>query len=223
VRILALDTASAFGSIALLEDDETIDERWMHSDEGFSHTLFSHIEEALGNAGWAAGSIDCFAAGSGPGSFTGVRVALAAAKGLAEPGKRAVAGVSNLQALASFGTAPLRAALLDARRGEVYAALYRADLSVRQPEEVGPLPEWLKRLPDEEIEFLVQDVNFAREALRGTRFESAPVRPVPRALAAAIGRLAAAEIRKGGAPESAGVDANYVRRSDAELFWRDRV
>ncbi len=70
--------------------------------------------------------VDCFAAASGPGSFTGVRVGLACVKGLAEAlGKPAVA-VSNLRAIASFGTAPWRAVVLDARRGEIYGAVYDA-------------------------------------------------------------------------------------------------
>ena len=72
--------------------------------------------------------MDCFAAASGPGSFTGVRVGLAAVKGLAEAAGKRVVAVSNLRALAFFGSAPLRATVIDARRGEVYAALYNSRL-----------------------------------------------------------------------------------------------
>ena len=81
--------------------------------------------------------MDAFASASGPGSFTGVRVGLTAVKGLAEATGRKVIAVSNLQALAWHGSRPLRAAVLDARRGEVYGGVYDAALQLVQEEVVG--------------------------------------------------------------------------------------
>ncbi len=90
----------------------------------------------MNGSGTTVHQMECFAAASGPGSFTGVRVGLAAAKGLAEAtGKRMVA-VSNLRALAAFGTAPLRATVIDARRGEIYGAVYNSQLELVMPEVV---------------------------------------------------------------------------------------
>jgi len=138
-------------------------------------------------------------------------------KGLAEAtGKPAVA-VSNLQALATFGTAPLRAVVLDARRGEVYGAVYDAAARLVEPEVVAPFAAWIETLPAGEMEFVSPDFTLFRAALAGTRFAHIPVRTAPRALAAAIARLAAvAEPR-----DPAALDANYVRRSDAELLWKE--
>src|SRR4029077_10961605 len=86
--------------------------------------------------------IDCFASASGPGAFTGVRVSLACVKGLAEALGRPAVGVSNLEVLARFGTDPVRAAVLDARRGELYGALYDAAGRQITDEGVALPPPW---------------------------------------------------------------------------------
>src|SRR4051812_38266104 len=121
---LAIDTAAEFGSIALLDNDRVREEVLLHAPEGFSGILFSEIDTLLKRQNALLSEIDLFAAASGPGGFTGVRVGLSAIKGLAEAMQKPAAGVSNLEALATFGTGSgLRAPLIDARRGEVYAAL----------------------------------------------------------------------------------------------------
>jgi tRNA threonylcarbamoyladenosine biosynthesis protein TsaB len=220
-RILALDTTTRFGSLALLEDHRLVDELLLHSNEGFGHILFQHLAKLLDKNSWKLPDLDCFAAAAGPGSFTGVRVGLAAVKGLAETLRKPVVAVSNLQAVAWFGTAPLRATLLDARRGQIYGALYNAALELVLPETVASFPEWLNTLPQHDLEFLSTDLAPFRAALAGTRFEKLPARDVPRALASAIGSIAAARFQAGLARDPAEIDANYVRRSDAELFWKD--
>jgi len=152
-----------------------------------------------------------------------VRVGLAAAKGLAEGHVKPVVAVSNLAAVAWFGTAALRAVVVDARRGEIYGAVYNAALEPVSPEVVTRFPDWLRSLPDGELEFLSPDFAPFRAALAGTRFEHMPLREVPRALAGAIGLIAATRLRKGLAQDPALIDANYVRRSDAERFWQDKL
>ena len=114
----------------------------------------------------------------------------------------------------------MRAVLLDARRGEVYAAVYDANLRVVVPEAVIALPVWLAGLPDAELEFIAPDFAPFRAALSGTRFVDAPVLTAPRALAGTVARIAWSEWQRGEAQDPAAVDANYVRRSDAELFWK---
>lgn len=220
-RILALDTTTASGSLALAEASHLRDEVVLHSPDGFGHILHRELTSLLERNGWKLEEIDCFAAASGPGSFTGVRVGLAAVKGLAASLDKPAVAVSNLQALASFGAAPLRAAVVDARRGEIYGAVYNAELEIVSPETVLRFEEWLKTLPEGEIEFISADFTPYRQALDGTRFERARVCPAPRALASAVARIAALRLAAGAAPDPAGIDANYVRRSDAELFWKD--
>src|SRR5579859_6476501 len=121
--------------------------RSLEAPGGFAHVIYGYLEQLLRRHAVDLPAIECFAAASGPGSFTGVRVGLACVKGLAEAcGKPAVA-VSNLRALASFGSAPLRAVVMDARRGEVYAAVYDSEGYLAAPETVVRLAVWLDALP----------------------------------------------------------------------------
>jgi tRNA threonylcarbamoyladenosine biosynthesis protein TsaB len=208
--VLAVDTTHEYGSIAL--NAEVVP---LHSPSGFAHVIYPHIRDLLDRLGVRLDAVDCFAAASGPGSFTGVRVGLACIKGLAEAlGKPAVA-VSNLEALAAFGSAPLRAVLLDARRGDIYGAVYDAAGRQLVPETVGKLGEWLASLPQGELELISTDFAPFGNALPAPRITA------PRALAGAVARIAAARLSRSEACDPAALDANYVRRSDAELFWKE--
>ena len=215
--ILSVDTTSEFGSIALTEGDKTVEEIPLHSPDGFGHILFQRIEQLLARHNVKVNQMDCFAAGSGPGSFTGVRVGLTAVKGLAEATGKRVVAVSNLRALAFFGTAPLRATVLDARRGEVYGAVYNDRLEIESAETVMKFPAWLATLPKHGFEFIA--VDFA--PFRASVDPNIPVITAPRSLAAAIGQIASIEYKNDRASDPAEIDANYVRRSDAELFWSE--
>ena len=199
--MLAIDTTSDLGSIALAEDGRLLEQVALHSADGFAHMLFGEIEQLLVRHKLKITDIEGFAAAAGPGAFTGVRVGLTAAKGLAEATARKVVAISNLQALASFGTQPLRAPVIDARRGEVFVAIYDSDLRLVSEEVVVKFDDWMKASPRGDIEII-----------QGTR-----------ELASAIAIIAAARFQAGLGQDPADIDANYVRRSDAELFWRDRI
>jgi len=218
--ILAIDTTHELGSIALLSEDQLLEETPLDGQNGFGEILFGQLSRLLDRHACRLEDIDCFAAAAGPGSFTGVRIGLACVKGLAEATGKSVAPVSNLQALAAFGAGPFRATVLDARRGEVYGAVYDADLELAAPETVMRFPDWLNTLPESSLEFISIDFSPFRPALTGTRFDAAPVIEAPRAIAGAIARIAAARFRCGQAVDPAVVDANYVRRSDAELLFK---
>jgi tRNA threonylcarbamoyladenosine biosynthesis protein TsaB len=217
VTILALDTTSEFGSLAIRAEGQTVAEVALHSPEGFAHLIFPAIERLLGDARLALQQIDCFAAASGPGSFTGIRVGLSAVKGLAEALGKPTVGVSNLRAMSSFGNLAHRAVVLDARRGEVFAAVYDSNLNLLAPEAVWKFSAWLDNLELPLYEFIWTAGAPFRSALEGTRFAAMPFIDVPRNLAAAIGRCAESDEWL----DPAALDANYVRRSDAELFWKD--
>ena len=215
--ILALDTTAEFGSIAICEQDRVVEEVPLHSLDGFAHVLYGELEQLLRRHDARIQDLDCFAAASGPGSFTGVRVGLAAAKGLAFATGKRVVPVSNLQALAWFGSAPLRATVIDARRGEIYGAVYNDRLEIVVPETVIKFEDWLKLLPPRDFEFISTDFSPFQSLVDPL----IPVVTAPRALATAIGRIAWTKFRAGTTLDPADVDANYVRRSDAELFWKD--
>ena len=213
--ILALDTTHEFGSVALVRGPEIVEELPLHAPNGFSHMLYPHLAALLDRHRIPLPSVDLFAAASGPGSFTGVRVGLSCIKGLAEALRRPAVAISNLQALSTFGTAALRAVVIDARRGEIYGALYDSAARLVSPEVVAKLSTWLATLPAT-LEFISPDFAPFQSELATSRFAAAPVVTAPRSLAAAIARLALAAEPQ----DPAALDANYVRRSDAELLWK---
>ena len=115
-----------------------------------------------------------------------------------------------------------RKSLGEDHQSERTPGLFDEGLQPVVEEMVLKFPEWLQALPEGEIEFLSTGFAPYRPALTGTRFESAKVTDAPRAQAGAIGRIAAREYAAGRAVDPAAVDANYVRRADAELKWKDR-
>ena len=217
LRLLAVDTTSESGSIALADGECVIEEVPLHAPDGFAHILFDEIARLLARHSLGLANIDCFASAAGPGSFTGVRVGLTAVKGLAEANRRNAVAISNLQALAFFGSRALRAPILDARRGEIYGAVYDAEFRVVQAEAVMPFEAWIaglsSALPQGDLEIVTN--GFALPA------QPYPIIQAPRALAGAIAQIAARRFSEGLALDPAQIDANYVRRSDAELLWRD--
>ncbi len=178
--------------------------------DGFAQLLFPAIQGLLERHNWTLRQVELFAVASGPGSFTGVRVGLAAVKGLAEASRRPAQAVSNLRALAGLGTGRLRMSLINARRGEAYLGLYDHDLRMVQAERVGQLHSLLMDRPLE-AELITREIWAELVATE------VAVRVDGRPLASVVARLA---IRDGGV-DPAALDANYVRRSDADGRWQD--
>jgi len=127
MRILALETATLAGSAALLDGSRVVGESVLDIALTHSERLMAMVDRLLTDCGWRVSALDGLAVSIGPGSFTGLRVGVATAKGLALALGLPVAAVPTLDALAEnlpFAEAPV-CPLLDARKGEVYLALYR--------------------------------------------------------------------------------------------------
>lgn len=216
MKLLAVDVTGDWGSLAILEGASVLEEVELHSPDGFGHMLFPAIQELMAKHSLTLRDLDGFAAASGPGSFTGVRVGLSAVKGLAEALELKVAAVSNLQALASLGRAALRAPVIDARRGQIFGAVYAEDLGIVQEETVMEFSRWAAQLPAD-VELVTRGLAIPPELRRFAVTEAS------RPLAAAIGRIGAWRFGQGMEQDPMEIDANYVRRSDAELFWKDAV
>jgi tRNA threonylcarbamoyladenosine biosynthesis protein TsaB len=122
-----------------------------------------------------------------------------------------------LQALATFGQAPLRAAVLDARRGQIYGAVYNASGHLVSEEVVAALAAWLPTLPTADLQF----IRIEGQQLALPLPPEAAIATAPRSQAAAIAAIALGRLEAGLASDPAALDANYVRRSDAELFWTE--
>ncbi|NLW48094.1 MAG: tRNA (adenosine(37)-N6)-threonylcarbamoyltransferase complex dimerization subunit type 1 TsaB [Firmicutes bacterium] len=125
--ILGLDTATPWGTIALGDSEETFFEITLKSGKGGGEYLLSLLEHFFAKSGKDLSEVDLIAVGTGPGSYTGIRVGLAAVRGLAEGLKIPAVGISTLRIIAEncIQAAEWVAVVLDARRGSVYAALYQ--------------------------------------------------------------------------------------------------
>ncbi len=138
MNILALDTATAACSAALMRDGALAARRHVAMMRGHAEALMPMVEEVMAEAGAAYAELDLIATTVGPGTFTGLRVGLAAARGLALAGGLPGVGVTTLEALAHGVDADLRAgrpvaAVLDARRGAVYLQCFDGDLAPLGP------------------------------------------------------------------------------------------
>jgi len=124
--ILAIDTASRSCSVAVMDGEELLAEINDVSGQTHSRHLMSMVDQAISMSVGHSGEIDGYAVTQGPGSFTGLRIGISAAKGLAEATGKPLVGVSSLQALAwqIFQTDAIVIPMLDARRKEVYTARY---------------------------------------------------------------------------------------------------
>ena len=224
MRVLALDTASEMGAIALVKEDTLLAEIRLRVEKTHSRNLWRTIHFLLAETGWRLEQVDLWAVSTGPGSFTGVRIGLATVKGLAWVTQKPVIGVSTLEVLAWTATPTpyLICPILDARRQEVYCAFYRstptgAVLMVREPGHLKPLA--LVQEIREPTVFLGNGVRRYQEILRehlGSRARLAEVWSHPRSGFA----LAAIAQRRflGGEGQSAGeITPLYLRSPDAVL------
>jgi tRNA threonylcarbamoyladenosine biosynthesis protein TsaB len=237
MRVLALDTTRRALSAALVDDAGTCDERGSDPSHGCAEQLPGEVAAIVRAHSLSFTDIDLYAVASGPGSFTGLRIGIATLQGLAFVSGRRVLAVSALDALAhaalSRGTsAAFVGAWIDARRGEVFAGLYRVAyraafdpeaLIELQPPTVGRPPEMLARW---RVEIDLSSTTFVGDGavayastIRDSAGAGVEVLDVP-LLAGAIGRLALA--RSGKATDPAAVRPLYIRRPDAEIA-RDRA
>ena len=129
MKILALDSSAIVASVALMEDGKLLAEYTLNNGNTHSETLLPMIESVLKTYGLTVDGIDLFASTSGPGSFTGVRIGTATVKGLAFGSNKPCAQVSTLEAIAEnlLLTKGLICPVMNARRGQVYTALFRSD------------------------------------------------------------------------------------------------
>jgi tRNA threonylcarbamoyladenosine biosynthesis protein TsaB len=223
--LLALDTTSRHGSLALARNGALIESVAVEAPEGFGQIIFQHLDGLIKRHGAAFSDIDCYAGAAGPGSFTGIRVGLTAIKALAEVHGKPVVAISNLMALASQAEGRYRAPVIDARRGEVFAAVYDDQLRPIVAEAAVAWPVFLESLAGREVTFVAQTADVFEQggAAEWKASMNSKWRRVVAAepLAAAVARLATMRFARGEAPPAEAADANYVRRCDAELKWKD--
>ena len=234
MRVLALDTTTRVGSVAIVEDDRVIEARCGDPERTYAERLPADILALAADTGIALRQIDVFAVASGPGSFTGLRIGIATIQGLAFVMRRGVVAVSALEALGHLGSADRTAgtvvgAWMDARRHEVFAASYCVGSgTVFGPERLieveGPsvgdpratLGRWDSHLRARATVFIGDGAELYTDVIRDCIGPPAVIVGMP-LLAAAIGRVAVRRARAGQAIHPAALHPLYVRRPDAEI------
>lgn len=196
--------------------------------ETYSSRMFRQLAFLLAELQLTSDSFDLFAVNAGPGSFTGLRVGLTAAKGWAEVYGKPVVPVSGLQAIADQWCGEgLVVPLLDARRGEVYFGLYDRTarrLTRRDDDRLGTPDEFLPAVAGKKkLNVVSPDFAACGDLLTRLREQGASCETVSSILAPVVGRLACRAAQRGEVADALTLDANYVRRSDAELHWKGHV
>jgi tRNA threonylcarbamoyladenosine biosynthesis protein TsaB len=229
--VLAIDTCEARGSVAVLKDTATHKVVPHTVTEEYSSWLLPAVDSALEFAEIMLGEVDLFAAASGPGSFTGVRIGLTSVKAWSEVFSKSIVAISRLEAVAtqSESTAHYVASFIDAQRGQVFGALYhRAEGAlalVGQEMVASPdvFVEWVDaRASGSEVGWISTDPDTLEKhpawqprVARGDKIQC-----VPCVLAPLIGKMAFQRALNGNVLDALSVDANYVRRSYVEVFQK---
>lgn len=245
--ILAIETATRAGSVALARGTEILSSAEGNAAESHSISLLEAVEDILQQSGVELSDIDLFAAACGPGSFTGLRIGLATTKALAVCTGRKCSGVSTLAAIAHVaGESEHTIALLPAGRGEVFAQLFAVSTAWVQPLDVAahlaPAAVTAKYYELKHVILAGEGAHLYSEAFGFSANDSEfpissesrlPVESLPRSLserqtawilaprrdqlASSIATLALNDYRRGSVLEPDELRAVYVRPSDAEI------
>jgi tRNA threonylcarbamoyladenosine biosynthesis protein TsaB len=229
--ILSVDTCDTRGSVAVLRDAEILGGESVPEGADCSSWLIPACSRCLSSAGLTLSDADGYAVASGPGSFTGLRVGLTTVKAWSEVLHKPILAISRLEALASQvqGAEPFRAAFVDARRGQLFGALYRyeADGLVRIQDEMVVPPEhfvaWVQQQAgSKRVAWASLDVELLEsiELWKRRCRDGDTVHRVSPPLAPILGKIGMARLQVGQTTDALHLDANYVRRSDAEIFWK---
>lgn len=240
-RVLALDTATRYQAVALIDDDEVLEHLQRRVRFNHGSSLLDNVSELLKAHGLALADIDLISVGIGPGSFTGLRVGMALAKSFARSHDIPIVGVSSLAALAYPHAQSFRTGIVcpmwDARRSEVYAGVYRRDgedlETLVEDNTFSPhdIADQLRTISETEAPVLVVgDAPQKYDALSelhapDLNWETPPISVVeawangPSAVGTAIlGRLKAIST---GLDDVAELEPNYIRPTDAELNFEE--
>jgi len=249
VTVLAIESATDMVGVALVADDGAVSERIHLGGRAHAELLAPSIEEVCATSGTSLADIGTIAVDIGPGLFTGLRVGVATAKALAQALGIGVIGVSSLDTLAAAaytraeaeGAVGTVAAVVDARRGEVFAALFRFGVAGRgagppdpasvrddRPEPLAPeaLVEWLVGAAGDGPVTVVGDGAVRYRHLlsvhRGLDLRWAEELSAPPP--SALGRLARRRL-DGGIPPLAAAELvpDYRRPADARINWEQRA
>jgi len=230
MRVLGIDTSTSWGTVGLIAGEHILCEYSLEGKASHSERILKTIDRVLGDCGVSVEDLDGFAVSIGPGSFTGLRIGASSVKGLAFATGKPVAGVSTLDALAQNVRycACLICPMLDARKGEVYAALYRntekGRLRKLVPEMAIKPVELLQKIDGKTL-FVGNGVypygDLICSTLRGlAHIAASPFNLIHGAIVAQLGRQ---KLEKGEFLDLEGFTPQYFRKSEAEIKWSEKM
>jgi len=213
MKLLAFDTSNQALSLAILEDEHLLAQTTLNIKKNHSITLMPAIDFLMNSLDMKPTDLDRIAVAQGPGSYTGLRIAVATAKTLAHTLKIELVGVSSLLALVPEQVEGLVIPIMDARRNNVYAGFYQSGQAVR-PEAHLPLAEVLEMAgtADQPVTFVGETATFA-EQIKDALPQAAIQSTLPDA--ATIGRLGL-DLQ---AQSIHDFVPNYLKRVEAEENW----
>jgi len=234
MKYLTIDTTTKVTALSLAQNGKLVGEGFLHTGKTHSERLIPMLEQLLLAADWKLGELDFIGVVRGPGSFTGIRIGIATAQGLAQVLKIPLLGITSLDALAwaGYGREEQTVAILDARKNEWYYARYLWSdkrVTIEGPMAVTP-EKLLSSLADEDNRFFfVGDaVSGAKETIVKTLGAKAVIpfeyQYLPR------GAYAACEVweqwkskdRSFGAESPVTLEPLYIRLSEAEVNYRKK-
>ncbi len=216
MNILSVDTSTKRCFVALKGDDFYL-ERIIEGGFSPSEDLLHEIKDMLSRKGLSLTDLDLLVATKGPGSFTGLRIALATLKGIRAASDRAkLVSVPTLDVMAKAASIPSLPVLpvIDARKGRYYAALYRDGECIIPPGDIS-LDKLAENLPKEKIVVTGSDACKALDTLKGLGVNASLDEASPRPLSDALIALGLEKLEKVG-EDDIGEGPEYIRKSDAE-------
>lgn len=232
MKILAIETSAKAASVCLCEDEFLIAQSYQNSGLTHSQTVLPMCEQMLRHCGVPLNQVDLIACAAGPGSFTGLRIGLSTAKGLAWSLEKPCCGVSTLEAMAwSLAHRPGQLeCCMDARRHQVYHARFSSDghrLTRLTEDRAISLQALFAELDEKKVPMVVGDgaeLCYNESSRMGICLEIAP--PHLRFQSAwGVARGALEQVKRGEITDAQGLAANYIRLSQAERerLERDRM
>lgn len=229
MNILGIETSTTTGSVAIMSGSGLIAQHTLNIEITHSERLMATIDRVLSDSRISLKEIDGFAVSIGPGSFTGLRVGLSTVKGLAFAGRKPVAAVPTLRGLAwnlaycAYPVCPMQ----DARKNEVYAAIYRyegSSLVQEMPETAISLPDLFRMISGKTV-FTGEAAFIYRKEIENALGGLAVFAPhaSSRPSAASIAELGMDMIAKGEAADIDELSPIYIRRPEAEVAWEKRT
>lgn len=230
--VLAIDTCDARGSVSILRDEAVLHTVVHSSVEEYSSWLLPAVEDVLHSSALAMPDVELYAVSTGPGSFTGVRIGLTTVKGWSEVFGRSIAAASRLEVLAgeSECEALYTASFVPAQRKQIFGAVYKrnGDGLNLVGEEMVVAPEdflaWVEeQAGSERVDWISTDPSSVAEqpAWKARAARGEAIAAVSCVLAPIIGKQGLHKALKGKVLDAFALDANYVRRSYAEVSWKD--